>query len=196
MLFIITFLFSLGSVFAPQKSSKQIPPPGTRFFQENRYLDEEVVKNIHWKEFLYFIKKDSAESYYQSMLPDTSKILNGKNYFNSYEFRLKPLTGISYFQAQEYCKWRSAVVTRNITNPELAVCKSKSCQRENARYDRNYRIIYRLPESDELKTVAGKPKKVKSSELEEMTSKGDLVVINTFTKAATEKPVDPKTAQN
>src|SRR6476661_3456457 len=35
------------------------------------YMDEAEVANIHWLEYLFFIKKDSSEEFYKSALPDT-----------------------------------------------------------------------------------------------------------------------------
>ena len=36
------------------------------------YMDEAEVANIHWLEYLHFVRKDSAEEFYQSALPDTT----------------------------------------------------------------------------------------------------------------------------
>src|SRR5690606_14638094 len=36
------------------------------------YMDEAEVANIHWLEYLHFIKKDASEEFYRSSLPDTT----------------------------------------------------------------------------------------------------------------------------
>ena len=36
------------------------------------YMDETEVANIHWLEYLYYVKLDSSNEFYQSALPDTT----------------------------------------------------------------------------------------------------------------------------
>ena len=40
------------------------------------YMDEAEVANIHWLEYLHFVRKDSSEEFYQSALPDTLSLIH------------------------------------------------------------------------------------------------------------------------
>jgi len=82
------------------------------------YMDETEVANIHWLEYLYYVKLDSTREFYASALPDTA-VWKGDLAFNdSYVdhylrypgFRYYPVVGVSWIQANDYCKWRTAVV--------------------------------------------------------------------------------------
>ena len=82
------------------------------------YMDETEVANIHWLEYLYYVKLDSTREFYESALPDTT-VWKGQLAFNdSYVdhylrypgFRFYPVVGVSWLQANDYCKWRTAMV--------------------------------------------------------------------------------------
>ncbi|MGI9545266.1 MAG: gliding motility lipoprotein GldJ [Cyclobacteriaceae bacterium] len=82
------------------------------------YMDETEVANIHWLEYLYYVKLDSTREFYESALPDTA-VWKGDLAFNdSYVdhylrypgFRYYPVVGVSWIQSNDYCKWRTAVV--------------------------------------------------------------------------------------
>ncbi|MBX0290416.1 hypothetical protein K3G63_08200 [Hymenobacter sp. HSC-4F20] len=47
-------------------------PPGTVRVAENLFVDETEVANIHWLEYLHFIRRDSTLAFYQSQLPDST----------------------------------------------------------------------------------------------------------------------------
>lgn len=82
------------------------------------YMDETEVANIHWLEYLHFVKLDSSEEFYQSALPDTTVWAKELAYNDPYVdhylrypgFRYFPVVGVSWLQAQDFCKWRSEVV--------------------------------------------------------------------------------------
>ena len=82
------------------------------------YMDETEVANIHWLEYLYYVKLDSTREFYESALPDTT-VWKGQLAFNdSYVdhylrypgFRYYPVVGVSWLQANDYCKWRTSMV--------------------------------------------------------------------------------------
>lgn len=81
---------------------------------ETFYMDETEIANIHWLEYLYFIRK-SSEAEYQAALPDTAVWMRQfsfndfyvENYLRHPAFRFYPVVGVSWLQANEYCKWRS-----------------------------------------------------------------------------------------
>ncbi|NEM96280.1 formylglycine-generating enzyme family protein [Pontibacter burrus] len=57
--------------------------PGGLFIGPLRlFFDETAVANIHWQEFLHYIKQDSSAAFYRSMLPDSTVIrLNERDHF-------------------------------------------------------------------------------------------------------------------
>lgn len=132
-------------------------PPGTVRVAENLFADEAEVANIHWLEYLHFVQRDSSLAFYTSQLPDSTgwkPVLSPglatapPSYFRAPAFRYFPATGISYEQAQAYCRWRSAVVNRNYfrgaefrkQHPELR--------------DYDVRVEYRLPTEAEWQQAA------------------------------------------
>ena len=82
------------------------------------YMDEAEVANIHWLEYLHFVRKDSSEEFYQSALPDTTVWARELSFNDPYVdyylrypgFRYFPVVGVSWLQANDYCTWRTAKV--------------------------------------------------------------------------------------
>ncbi|RAW00827.1 SUMF1/EgtB/PvdO family nonheme iron enzyme [Pseudochryseolinea flava] len=148
----------------------KLTPPGTAFLKGNVYLDETELTNIAWLEFLHYVALDSTREYYEAMLPDTMvwkrydtpKIALGnsvdstlsftEHYLRYPGYRYFPVVGISFFQATEYCKWRSAAVTKTM-NERLA--KEKK--------DFRVSFTYVLPGIEELQYRAKENKKRKLS---------------------------------
>ncbi|GGG32921.1 formylglycine-generating enzyme family protein [Hymenobacter glacieicola] len=96
-------------------------PPGTTRVAENLFIDETEVANIHWLEYLHFLRRDSTLSLYRSQLPDSTgwqpvvdpeQDQAPQSYFRAPGYRYYPATNISYEQAQAYCRWRSAMVNQ------------------------------------------------------------------------------------
>jgi gliding motility-associated lipoprotein GldJ len=82
------------------------------------YMDETEVANIHWLEYLYYIKLDSSREFYESALPDTTVWARDLAYNDPYVdhylrypgFRYFPVVGVKWKQSVDYCEWRTAVV--------------------------------------------------------------------------------------
>jgi len=82
------------------------------------YMDETEVANIHWLEYLHYIQLDSSREFYESALPDTTVWARELAYNDPYVdhylrypgFRFYPVVGVSWRQAVDYCKWRTAIV--------------------------------------------------------------------------------------
>lgn len=100
-------------------------------------MDKTEVTNAAWIEFLWSIRLDSGQAYYQTMLPDSIVGLVGKAFVlidsiarssdqpNANELQQKleiryghkifdeivvlPIVGISYEQARAFCTWRTRV---------------------------------------------------------------------------------------
>ena len=86
------------------------------------YMDETEIANIHWLEFMDRLDKDSTQEVYQAALPDTN-VWKGKLAFNDpyvdhylrYPgFRYFPVVGVSWIQATNYAKWRTAAVNQQL----------------------------------------------------------------------------------
>ncbi len=82
------------------------------------YMDETEIANIHWLEYLYYIRLDSSREFYESSLPDTTVWARDLAYNDPYVdhylrypgFRYYPVVGVSWKQANDYCNWRTTVV--------------------------------------------------------------------------------------
>lgn len=86
------------------------------------YMDETEIANIHWLEYLFYVKKDSTEEYYQKALPDTlvwrDRLAYNDPYVDHYfrypGFRFFPVVGISWDQADRFSLWRTTVVNKKL----------------------------------------------------------------------------------
>lgn len=89
------------------------------------YMDQTEVTNFHWLEYLYWISRAYGESYplvYRNALPDTlcwrSPLAFNEKYVDYYlrypAYRDYPVVGVSWLQANDYCKWRSDRVNEYI----------------------------------------------------------------------------------
>ncbi|GAB4127385.1 MAG: hypothetical protein OHK0045_19760 [Raineya sp.] len=91
------------------------------------FMDRTEIANIHWLEFMNFFyrNRDSIpagmtfEEYTEEiLLPDTTVWASEtaandsyvKNYLRYPGFRMYPVVGVSWIQAQEFCKWRTKMV--------------------------------------------------------------------------------------
>lgn len=147
---------ALGS-FSQEKSLPQ--PPNCVKLQDNLFIDKTEIDNIHWLEYIYYLKKDSSAQQYKAALPDTTVWLAYKDstkyayYLRAPSFRNFPVVGISHQQARNYCQWRSVAVTEYY-NAE---------KRKEMDIKENQRAIFkfRLPTEEEWETAAAAELNVK-----------------------------------
>lgn len=96
------------------------------------YIDEMEVANIDWKEFLRTGLSDSAgvrgDDFRASMYPDTNVWRRdlafndpiAETYFSQPAFNMYPVVGISWHQANEYCKWRTTIVNSDLKKNQVS----------------------------------------------------------------------------
>lgn len=111
-----------GGTFLMGGSEKDI-----QFSMDNRerqvtvqsyYIDETEVANVDWKLFLYDIEGSEGAEKLKELSPDTlvwrrDLAFNEplvENYYQHPAFNMYPVVGISWHQANEYCKWRTKKV--------------------------------------------------------------------------------------
>lgn len=86
------------------------------------YMDETEIANIHWLEYLFYIKNDSSEEFFQSALPDTTVWEHPLAYNDPYVdhylrypgFRYFPVVGVTWVQANDFAIWRTNVVNKKL----------------------------------------------------------------------------------
>jgi sulfatase modifying factor 1 len=88
------------------------------------YMDETEVTNFHYLEYLHWIMRQYADNpvIYKNALPDTLVWRNKLSYNDPYvlyylrhpAYREYPVVGVSWVQANEYCKWRTDRVNEMI----------------------------------------------------------------------------------
>lgn len=86
------------------------------------YMDETEVANIHWLEYLHYVKLDSSREFYYSALPDTTVWAKDLAYNDPYVdhylrypgFRYHPVVGVTWNQSMNYCRWRTSVVNMKL----------------------------------------------------------------------------------
>ena len=82
------------------------------------YMDRTEVTNFHWLEYVYWMKRVYNKSYphiFKKSLPDTlvwRSPLSYKEKYVDYYFRHPayrdyPVVGVSWLQANDFCKWRT-----------------------------------------------------------------------------------------
>ena len=86
------------------------------------YMDETEIANVHWLEYMFYVKKDSSEEFYQSARPDTNVWASPLAYNDPYVdhylrypgFRFFPLVGVNWLQAVDFANWRTNVVNKKL----------------------------------------------------------------------------------
>lgn len=82
------------------------------------YMDRTEIANVDWKMFLHFVGQDSGEEKAKALYPDTSVWFRElaynepfvELYYQNPAFNTYPVVGVNWYQANEYCKWRTEFV--------------------------------------------------------------------------------------
>ena len=138
-----------GSLCLSFVKEKPFTPPGTIQITETLFADETEVSNFCWREYEFwtqsFYGANSKE--HLATLPDTlvwrEKLAFNEPYVQFYyrhpAYKDYPVVGISYEQAQAFCKWRTERVKTFLT-------LIKDFKHQN--------IEYRLPTKEEWEKLA------------------------------------------
>ena len=89
------------------------------------YMDRTEVTNLHWLEYMYWMKRVYHKTYphvYKKCLPDTLSWRTAMGYREKYvSYYLRhpsyadyPVVGVSWLQANDFCKWRTDRVNEAI----------------------------------------------------------------------------------
>jgi formylglycine-generating enzyme required for sulfatase activity len=107
------------------KKTKTFIPPGTVQINDTLFTDECEITNFAWQEYEFFIKTKygSLSKEHIASLPDTTcwreKLAYNEpyviHYYRHVAYREYPVVGISYEQANAYCKWRTERVKTFLT---------------------------------------------------------------------------------
>lgn len=126
---------------------------------ESFLLDETEVANIHWLEYVYYLKRDSTIDYYNAALPDTNVWRSelafndpiAEQYFRYQGFRFYPVVGVNWLQVNDYCEWRTLMVNHYLLE-KSGVDFDDSLEA----HDNNEVLIprFRLPSEDEWEHAA------------------------------------------
>jgi gliding motility-associated lipoprotein GldJ len=93
------------------------------------YMDRTEVTNFHWLEYMYWMKRVYYKTYphvYKKCLPDTLSWRTALGYREKYvNYYLRhpsyadyPVVGVSWLQANDFCKWRTDRVNEYILERE------------------------------------------------------------------------------
>ena len=148
-----------------------IPPPGTVFLEDNKFIDKRLITYGDYEEFLSYIKRNKGHNCCENLIPkDTSVTFRGKNLWRNEKFIDYPIIGLEKRLIVEYCQWRSDIV-----NSWKSIANNRKCNFEYwDKFDEmdpqnKLRIIYSLPSESDL--VKYKPPKEKYW-LNELTDTG------------------------
>ena len=125
VLFISVILFTSSINEESSRGVKQFKftPPGCVWLKNNLYIDSKEIQNTDYREYLFWLLKAKGRksTEYIAAFPDTSvwqEKLHTKplieKYLRTVHYSSYPMVGVSYEQANNYCKWRTDIVNEYI----------------------------------------------------------------------------------
>lgn len=147
-----------------------------RITVESFYMDETEVRNIDYLEYLHWLRRvySNNTKIYHNALPDTlvwrSALSYNEPYVRNY-LRFKayaeyPVIGVSWVQANEYCKWRTDRVNEKILI-DKGILKYDTDQQKGANNfntDSYLTGLYTGTVKKNIKTINGQERSVKWSD--------------------------------
>ncbi|MCI0750478.1 MAG: formylglycine-generating enzyme family protein [Flammeovirgaceae bacterium] len=158
-LYEVSFSLYHNSIFYFWSAKNQFTDP-----YDSIFIDKTEISNIHWLEYLHYLRQDSVEVTYMKAIPDslvwdkwdTTGIMK-KHYLSYPGYRQFPVVGITFEQANDYCEWRSKAVNNQFpdsmefeyifrlpTEKEWCVAAKGSLNQDKFPY--GYELIYRKPQ--------------------------------------------------
>lgn len=116
---------------------------------ETFYISKTEISNLDYREFLGHLKATNSEAY-KKALPDTTVWVNdlNSNYQNIYlrnpGFSLFPVVGVSFDQANSYCKWIEKTLNEKYKN-EASIVVRLPTEAEWIRAARGDNHAYKFP---------------------------------------------------
>jgi hypothetical protein len=96
--------------------SKAYYPPNTTYLTDSKFMDVSYIENIHILEFLQYLEADTtSKELLEKIKPKTAMGINSElnlAYMYDYLHRFVPVP-MTIELANEYCKWRSEIVTHD-----------------------------------------------------------------------------------
>lgn len=162
-----------GRPATPADLRRAVGAPGVVQLRDSLFMDEAEVANLHWLEYLHFLRKDSSAAFFRSQLPDSTAQprlrpapktalapadTTAATYLFHPAYRYYPVVGITYEQARNYCRWRTATVRQLRQAPTGQAGRSPyyaKHRKQLAAYDIS--ATYRLPTPAEWELAASRP---------------------------------------
>jgi hypothetical protein len=96
------------------------------------YWISPLVTNSDYSDYLKALKNDStSEKYNNALLKETllNESVQGLNitlreYFTNQEYSNYPVLGLNWYQAQNYCDWKTSIVNKELQQAKLPIEKS------------------------------------------------------------------------
>lgn len=118
------------------------------------FMDETEVRNIDWREYLYWIQRTFPNNpeVYKEALPDTLVWRNElafnepflENYLRHAAYSEYPVVGVSWIQASNFCKWRTDRVNERILIGNRIIAEdTKQSGQENFNTDSYLNGLYK-----------------------------------------------------
>jgi formylglycine-generating enzyme required for sulfatase activity len=148
MVVVLVLLIHSQTVLGQQKSKSLPQPPNCVKLHDTIFIDKTEINNIHWLEYVYYLKRDSSSAAYTAALPDSTVWLAYRDtakyerYLRHPSFHYFPVVGITHQQAKNYCQWRSRAVTQFYSSEK---------KKKEIRIEKNQQAIFnfRLPTETE-----------------------------------------------